>query len=152
MRVRLMVVSLIVVLAVSVGFASKNSATKLTALFADQAGNGVSGDGKAYIDGFAGVQAYFGSAGKVLVVQTYNTSRKLHFHFDGGSIAWQNSGLPQDFNGTVVFDGVNYYGPWESMGYPTTALIQGTLQFKDPTGVTTFELKYASLAGHRIDA
>lgn len=111
-------------------------------------GAGVSEEGSAfYAAGFEGVRCYFGVKGKNLVLVTYNTPRKLHFKFDPSSVAWQRSGLPAEFAAEVDFYGVNFYGPYVSMGDGTTAQVQASLQFH--YAGNTYELAYPALAAYR---
>ena len=111
-------------------------------------GAGISDDGSSlYANGVAGVQCYFGVNGKNVDLVTYGSGRKLHFIFNPASTAWQSSGLPADFYAEVDFYGVNYFGPYESMGDGTTAQVQASLQFH--VGKQTYELTYPALAAYR---
>lgn len=146
MRSRLLVLAVCLVAAAAVYAAST---VPLNAVFLTSAtGPGVSDDGSAlYAHNSEGVRCYFGVKGKNLVLVTYSTPRKLHFKFDPASLAWQRSGLPADFVAEVDFYGVNYYGPYPSMGDGTTAQVKGHLQFH--YGGSTWELAYPALAAMR---
>jgi|GEM_PF-3631902 len=112
---------------------------------------GVTADGNnAYLNGVGGVQSYLGAGGKNVNLVTYGTGRRLHFVFNSASIPWQNSGLPQDFTAEVVAFGVNYFGPYSTMGVGTTAQVALTIQFIY-NGVT-YELAWASVAGYHDTA
>lgn len=114
-------------------------------------GAGVSDDGSnAYLNGAGGVQSYLGAGGKNANLVTYNSGRRLHFTFDPASPAWQASGLPQDFMAEVSSFGVNYFGPYVSMGVGTTAQVALTIQFKYNN--VTYELAYGSVAAYRDTA
>jgi hypothetical protein len=124
-------------------------------------GSGISGDNivstdwngasaALYANGANGVQSYLGAGGKDVDLVTYGSSRTLHFSFSTGDIAvWGPSGanLPQSFDAAVDFYGVNFFGPYESMGVGTTAQIHGVLQFQ--FNGQTYQLDYAALAGER---
>lgn len=110
-------------------------------------GAGVSDDGSSLYANGAGVQSYFGVNGKNAVLVTYGSGRTLHFIFNPASTAWQSSGLPADFKAEVDFYGVNYFGPYQSMGDGTTAQVQATLQFH--VGKQTYGLVYPALAAYR---
>ena len=130
------------------------SGTPLTATFlANDTAIGVTGDGNGtYANGTNGVQCYLGVAGKDLDLVTYNTGRKLHFKFDTSSPAWQASGLPAELDAEADFYGINFFGPYASMGAGTTAQVHGTLQFHLPNSPYTWELDYQSLAAKRDSA
>lgn len=114
-------------------------------------GAGVGDDGNsAYLNGVNRVQSYLGAGGKNANLVTYTTGRRLHFTFDPASPAWQASGLPQDFMAEVSAFGVNYFGPYVSMGVGTTAQVALTIQFKY-NGVT-YELAYGSVAAYHDTA
>ena len=78
------------------------------------------------------------------------TGRKLTFAFDPSSSAFQASGLPQNSQAEVDLYGINFYGPFSSMGVGTTALLKTSLQFK--SGGSTYELAYPALAVKRTAA
>lgn len=125
------------------------SATPLTATWSTPAGFGVHDDGNPVYDhGTSGVQCYFGVNGRDANLVTYNTPRRLQFSFDSSSTAWQNSGLAQDFLAEVDLFGINYFGPYRTMGVGTTAQVQMDLEFK--VGRLTYELDYPSLAAMRL--
>jgi hypothetical protein len=127
----------------------KGSTTPLTATWSNPVAVGVHDDGNPVYDhGTSGVQCYFGVNQKDANLVTYNTPRKLRFFFDSSSTAWQNSGLAQDFLAEVDLFGVNYFGPYPSMGVGTTAQVQMDLEFK--VGKLTYELDYPSLAAMRL--
>jgi hypothetical protein len=134
------------------GGSNTTKGTPLTASFLSNnstTGAGISDDGyPVYENGAAGVQCYLGVAGKDLDLVTYNTGRTLHFALDPNSPAFQTSGLPQDFTAEIDIYGINYWGPYMSMGVGTTAQVQLDLQFK--VGRNTFELSYQSLAVQRL--
>ena len=114
-------------------------------------GTGVSDDGNpSYNNGVAKVQSYLGAGGQNLDLITYATGRKMTFSFPSGSAAWQISGLPEAVAAEVDMFGVNFYGPFQTMGVGTTAQMNTSIQFKYAT--RTYELDYASLAVKRIDA
>jgi hypothetical protein len=112
-------------------------------------GTGVSGDGLGvYDNGVQRVSTYFGTNGGNVVLVTYTSGRKLTFDFSPSSPAWQASGLPQHSQAEVDIFGVNYYGPFLSMGVGTTAQVQTSVQFKGGGGLT-YELSYLALAAKR---
>jgi hypothetical protein len=100
-----------------------------------------------YENGVNKVKNYFGSGGGNVVLVTYSSGRKLTFEFDPASASWQASGLPQTVAAEVDLYGINFYGPFQSMGVGTTAQLQTTLQFK--VGGNTYELWYPALAAMR---
>ncbi len=111
---------------------------------------GVFDDGyDLYENGIQNVQCYFGVDGRNVNLITYNTPRQLRLVFDPTSTAWQNSGLSQEVDSAVTLYGVNYYGPFESMGAGTTAQLQMDIEFKFGTSPMTYELTYASIAARR---
>lgn len=151
MRSRLLTGALVVLCSVvSVPiFAAK--ATPLVASFLSHGGTtGVSDDGvPTYSDGAAGVQCYFGVNGKDVDLVTYNTPRTLHFDFDPASPALLASGITQSsFNAESDLFGINYFGPYRTMGVGTTAQVQMDLEFY--VGRITYELDYSALAAYRI--
>ncbi|HSE49492.1 MAG TPA: hypothetical protein VLA96_09830 [Terriglobales bacterium] len=114
-------------------------------------GAGVSHDGNnAYLNGASGVQSYLGAGGKNANLVTYSTGRRMRFIFDPASPAWQASGLPQNFLAEVSAFGVNYFGPYVSMGPGTTAQVALTIQFKYNN--VTYELAYGSVAAYHDTA
>jgi hypothetical protein len=96
-----------------------------------------------YENGVQRVKNYFKS-GNTVVLVTYATGRKLTFQFDPSSPAWQASGLPALAAAEVDLWGINYFGPFQTMGNMTTAQLQTTVQFK--VNGNTYELFYPSLA------
>ena len=149
MRLRSFVV-VVFVLALGLGLYAASNIT-LNATFLpnlSSTGAGVSEDGSAfYSNGADGIRCYFGVKGKNVVLITYNTPRRLHLKFDPASLAWQRTGLPAEFNAEVDLYGVNFYGPFMSMGDGTTAQVQTSLQFR--YGGNTYELAYPALAAYR---
>jgi hypothetical protein len=112
---------------------------------------GVTDDGNnAYLNGVNGVQSYLGAGGNNVNLVTYSTGRRLHFTFDSTSPAWKNSGLPQNFMAEITSYGVNYFGPYATMGVGTTAQVALTIQFKYNN--QTYELAWASVAGYHDTA
>jgi hypothetical protein len=142
----------VVLLAVTAAFAGKG--TPLIATFLpnlSSTGYGVSSDANAiYSNGVNRVQVYFASGGGTVDLITYSTGRKLSFAFDPSSNAFQASGLPQLSQAEVDLYGINFYGPFSSMGINTTAQLKTSLQFK--SGSSTYELAYPSLATKRLTA
>jgi len=142
----------VVLLAATVLFAS--SGTPLIATFLPNnsiTGYGVSSDSSAtYTNGVNRVKVYLGAGGGNVDLVTYSTGRKLTFAFDPSSSAWQASKLPQLSQAEVDLYGVNFYGPFISMGVGTTALLNTSLQFK--SGNSTYELAYSSLAAKRLSS
>jgi hypothetical protein len=139
----------IVLLAVTAAFAGKG--IPLAATFLPQSGYGVSSDANPInSNGVNRVQVYLTSGGGTVDLITYSTGRKLTFAFDPSSSAWQASGLPQLSQAEVDLYGINFYGPFSSMGIGTTALLKTSLQFK--SGGSTYELAYPSLAVKRKSA
>jgi len=139
----------IVLFAVTAVFAAKG--IPLTATFDTLSGYGVGGDsGLVYSNGVGRVQVYLASGGGTLDLITYGTGRKLTFAFDPSSSAFQASGLPQNSQAEVDLYGINFYGPFSSMGVGTTALLKTSLQFK--SGGSTYELAYPALAVKRTAA
>jgi len=151
---RLLFVLVFVVLATfgTSAFAAKG--TPLTATFSTNlisTATGVFDDGNpVYENGIGGVQCYFSANGQNVDLVTYNTSRTLLFDFDSTSPALQLSGLPSSFHATVDLYGVNYFGPYSSMGVGTTAQVNAALQFY--VGRVTYQLAYQSLAVMRLSA
>ena len=141
----------VVLLATTVVFAAKG--ISLTATFLpnlSSTGYGVSSDANPiYSNGVNRVQAYFASGGGTVDLITYSTGRNLTFAFNPSSSAWQASGLPQTSQSEVDLYGINFYGPFASMGVGTTALLKTSLQFK--SGGSTYELAYPSLAVMRLN-
>lgn len=140
----------VVLLAATVLFAG--SGTPLIATFLPNLSTyGVSSDSSAtYTNGVSRVQVYLGAGGGNVDLVTYNSGRKLTFAFDPSSSAWQASKLPQLSQAEVDLYGVNFYGPFISMGVGTTALLNTSLQFK--SGNSTYELAYSSLAAKRLSS
>jgi hypothetical protein len=139
----------IVLLAVTAAFAGKG--IPLAATFLPQSSYGVSSDANPiYSNGVNRVQVYLTSGGGTVDLITYGTGRKLTFAFDPSSSAWEASGLPQLSQAEVDLYGINFYGPFSSMGIGTTALLKTSLQFK--SGGSTYELAYPSLAVKRKSA
>jgi hypothetical protein len=142
----------VVLLAATVLFAG--SGTPLIATFLPNnsiTGYGVSSDSSAtYTNGVNRVKVYLGAGGGNVDLVTYSTGRKLTFAFDPSSSAWQASKLPQLSQAEVDLYGVNFYGPFISMGVGTTALLNTSLQFK--SGNSTYELAYSSLAAKRLSS
>jgi len=105
----------------------------------------------SYNHGDSAVECYIGVGGKDADLVTYNTGRKLTFHFDPNSAPWQASGIPQDFEAEVDFFGINYFGRYRDMTVGTTAQVQADLEFHccGPSPAT-YELEYPSLAAKRI--
>jgi hypothetical protein len=133
----------VVLLAVTAAFAAKG--IPLAATFLPQSGYGVTSDASPiYSNGVNRVQVYLTSGGGTLDLITYSTGRKLTFAFDPSSSTWQASGLPQLSQSEVDLYGINFYGPFSSMGVGTTALLKTSLQFR--SGGSTYELAYPSLA------
>lgn len=117
---------------------------------------GVYGDASdgtgVYDHNVGGVRCYFGVNERNIVLVTYNTGRKLHFKFDPASSVPESAGLPDDFLAEVDLFGINYFGPYTSMGIGTTAQVQMDLEFHMPNNPLTYELDYSSLAVVRLDA
>jgi hypothetical protein len=105
----------------------------------------VTGDGGSYQNKVGGVQSYWGSNGTNYSLVTYSTGRYLHISgASGESAIWAKANLP--INGTyqVDFYGINFYGPYSTMGAGTTAQVHGVLQFHYLNN--TYQLDYQSLA------
>lgn len=140
----------VVLCAVTVLFAA--TGTPLVATFLPNlstSGYGVSDDGNpTYANGVNRVKVYFGGNGGNVDLFSYNTGRKLTFTFDPASGSWQSSGLAQTLQAEVDLYGVNFYGPFSSMGVGTTAQVQTSLQFK--ANNSTYELAYPALAAKRL--
>ena len=133
----------VVLLAATAVFAAKG--TSLVATFLPQSGYGVTSDASPiYSNGVNRVQVYFASGGGTVDLITYSTGRKLTFAFDPSSTAFQASGLPPLSQAEVDLYGINFYGPFASMGIGTTAQLKTSLQFK--SGSSTYELAYPALA------
>jgi len=151
-RRRIVYILVPVVLATLVTLAYAVKSTPLIATFLPNlstTGAGVSHDGNdTYIHNVDGVQCYFGVNGRNSELITYKTPRRLHSEFDPSSVAWQNSGLPQSFDAEVDMFGVNFFGPYRTMGVGTTAQVQSDLEFY--VGNITYELDYQSLAAKRL--
>jgi hypothetical protein len=106
---------------------------------------GVGSDASVFYEsGVQRVKNYFGSGGGNVVLITYSTGRKLTFQFDPSSASWQASGLAPTVAAEVDLYGINFYGPFHTMGVGTTAQLQTTLQFK--ANGSTYELWYPALA------
>lgn len=159
-RRRLSILVLLVVVAVSTVVLA-GSGTPLTAFFLlPDPSNGaafgvysdfsVLGGSNTYANGSSGVQCYFGVAGKDLDLVTYNTGRKLVFHFDPSSAAVIKAVLPTNLPAEADFYGVNFYGPYRTQGDGTTAQVQASLQFHYGTPPRTYELAYPALAAYRL--
>jgi hypothetical protein len=104
-----------------------------------------------YTDGQEGVLHYFGVNGRNMVLHTYSTERKLRFHFDPGTAAFERSGLKDaSFATQVNIYGINYYGPFVSMGEGTTAQMKTTIEFYQ--NGHTYYLEYPALAAKRLTA
>jgi hypothetical protein len=131
----------------AMAYAAKSA--PLVATFSEVFGVGVSHDGDpVYEHGLQKVQCYFGVNGRDANLVTYNSTRRLEFTFDANSPAFQASGLPSsNFTAQVDLFGINYYGPYRTMGEGTTAQVQMDLEFK--VGKLTYELDYPSLAAMR---
>jgi hypothetical protein len=129
-------------------------ATPLVATFLDNltfTGAGVSDDGNpVYTDGSGGVRCYFGVNGRDVDLVTYNSGRTLNFTFDPNSPGFKASGLPASFNAESDLFGINYFGPYRTMGVGTTAQVQMDLEFHVGSPPQTFELDYSSLAVKRL--
>jgi hypothetical protein len=109
---------------------------------------GVGSDASVFYEtGSSRVKNHFGTGGRNVVLITYSSGRKLTFQFDPASTAWQNSHLPATVAAEVELYGINFYGPFQSMGVGTTAQLQTTLQLK--VGGSTYELWYPALAAMR---
>ena len=154
MRRRLTAVVLVVVSLTLVALAARSKGTSTNTFLLPSlslTGAGVGDDGNnAYLNGVSGVQSYLGAGGNNVNLVTYGTGRKLHFVFDSSSPAWQNSGLPQDFTAEITSYGVNYFGPYVTMGTGTTAQVALTIQFKYNN--VTYELAWASVAAYHDTA
>lgn len=88
-------------------------------------------------------------SGRNVVLHTYNSSRMLRFQFDSGTTAWGRSGLSAPSIVTQVnLYGVNYYGPFVSMGVGTTAQLKTMIEFYQ--GGNTYYLEYPQLAVKRV--
>ncbi len=101
----------------------------------------------SYVNGVGGVKSYYGSGGKDYDLVTYSTSPSRTLHFVAGStqtLPFNNAGLPTDFYAQVSSYGVNYYGPYSTMGAGTTAQVHLVVQFH--YGRNTYQLDYASIA------
>jgi hypothetical protein len=129
-------------------FAKGTGGTPATATFIPPSA-GITGvfsdNGGAYANGVSGVKSYFGSAGKDYELVTYSTSRYLTITFgDADSAAWSTNGkLPKSNSYQVAFNGVNFYGPYSTMGAGTTAQVHGVLQFHYLSN--TYQLDYQAL-------
>jgi hypothetical protein len=101
-----------------------------------------------------GVKCYLGVNGKDFDLVTYNTGRTLHFVFPAGSGIPTTSGTADNFFAEVDLFGINYFGPFRTMGIGTTALLQVDLEFHYPTGPNplSYELEYRALAVMRTAA
>jgi hypothetical protein len=137
-------------------YAGKNTPTVTTFPQTNTApASGVSGDTVLtdglveYIHGVGGVQSYLGAGGKDVDLVTYNTGRTLHFEFPVAT-AVSAAGLNTTLDAESDFYGVNYYGPYASMGVGTTAQVHGVLQFK--VNGLTYQLDYQALAVYRRSA
>ena len=128
---------------VSMLFAKGTGGTPGTATFLTSGTVGVFADsGGAYLNGVGGVKSYFGSGGKDYDLVTYSTSRYLTIRASS-SPAWTNSNLPLSNSYQVSFYGVNFYGPFSTMGAGTTAQVHGVLQFHYLSN--TYQLDYQAL-------
>ena len=115
-------------------------------------GWGLFDDGNyVYDNGVGRVRCYFGVNNKDVDLVTYNSGRTLHFIFSPADAETAAAaGLPSDFNAEVDLFGINYYGPFTSMGVGTTAQVQMDLEFHRPDSPLTYELDYSSLAATRL--
>lgn len=119
-------------------------------------GDGLTNNGDANYDDSnskRGVRCYFGVNGKDLDMVTYDTGRKLHLVFPAGQgIPLSDGSTMDDLVAEFDLFGINYYGPFRTMGVGTTALLQVDLEFHFPDGPNplTYELEYRALAVERI--
>ena len=133
---------------VSMLFAKGTGGTPATATFLTAGSTGVFADSSgAYLNGVGGVKSYIGSGGKDYDLVTYSTGRYLTITFAGtlaDTQVWSaNAKLPQSNSYQVDFYGVNFYGPFSTMGAGTTAQVHGVLQFHYLNN--TYQLDYQSL-------
>lgn len=151
---RILQVSLLVTVSMTLLWGAK--AISLSSDFAPAAylplpaGPGITHDGNPdYADRTEGVRNYFGVNGRNVVLHTYNTTRRLKFTFDPGATAAQEAGLTTVTEQVNLY-GVNYYGPFVSMGVGTTAQVKTTLEFYVPAKGNTYYLEYPALAAKRL--
>jgi hypothetical protein len=146
-------VAVLALCVVSMLFAKGTGGAAVTATFfapnvaGQPAGYGVTSDGGGpYYNNVGGVKSYIGSGGKDYDLVTYSTGRYLTITFSGGeSQAWStNAKLPQSNSYQVDFYGVNFYGPYSTMGAGKTAQVHGVLQFHYLNN--TYQLDYQTLA------
>jgi hypothetical protein len=141
---RFLSVAVVALCVVTMLFAKGTGGAPFTATFAvASGGTGVFSDNQGpYQNGVSGVKSYIGSGGKDYDLVTYSTTRYLTI-VAPTSQSWTNSKLPQSGSYQVDFYGVNFYGPYSTMGPGTTAQVHGVLQFHYLGN--TYQLDYQTL-------